>query len=567
MVIRSLVLALGAVLCTSGCDAVEPSKEASPESDPPRDVPGEPEPPRGEVEPPALPPASLDPARVLVRASLDVRGIRPTEEEARRIADDPDALDPMIDAFVDDVRFGRRMRDLFAPAFRTRVDGFRVFAETFGLDDEVAFRTSLAEEPLALVGRIAERDLPWTELVTADYAMSNDVLEQVFDLESLDDVEADDGAPGFKRARYLDGRVHSGVLSASAIFVRYPSDDVNYNRGRANALSSILLCDDYLDRPVDFPRDVDLTDEDGVLEAVRTNDGCTACHATLDPFASYLFGYSFFDETAVEYGRYHPEREGLWRYATGVAPGYYGDPGFTIRDLGQQIAADPRFVDCAVRRVYEGLFGRRAEIEDIEALIAHRESFLRGGLTLRSLARSILKDSRYRGADAPGDVRPHGALKMVRPTTWSTELAELTGAPMTILSADLMHSDDVGIRMLGGGDDPQSGAAPAAGPGVTRALALQRIAEIVAVRLVDGFDPQRTARVFGDLDLDAGAPAASDVADVRARIVGRAPGAVEAVDDELVALFTDVEASGETPRDAWAAVIEAILRDPDFTTY
>jgi ATPase subunit of ABC transporter with duplicated ATPase domains len=74
---------------------------------------------------------------------------------------------------------------------------------------------------------------------------------------------------------------------------RYPSNGSNYHRGRANAVSRIFLCSDYLSRPVIFPRDLDLTDEELVLNAIRTNPACVNCHVSLDPLASYLSGFQF----------------------------------------------------------------------------------------------------------------------------------------------------------------------------------------------------------------------------------------------------------------------------------
>src|SRR5207237_1078714 len=91
-----------------------------------------------------------------------------------------------------------------------------------------------------------------------------------------------------------------------------------------------------------------------------------------------------------------------WQDATGQAPAYMGLPGKDLTDLGKQISADPRFVRCATTRVYEGLIGRAANNSDFDAISKHEAAFRAGGLTLKSLYRSILRDPVYRGA-ADGD--------------------------------------------------------------------------------------------------------------------------------------------------------------------
>ena len=44
-------------------------------------------------------------------------------------------------------------------------------------------------------------------------------------------------------------------------------------------------------RPIQFDLDVNLLDEAAVTDALRTNPACVNCHVSLDPIASYLFGF------------------------------------------------------------------------------------------------------------------------------------------------------------------------------------------------------------------------------------------------------------------------------------
>ena len=101
---------------------------------------------------------------------------------------------------------------------------------------------------------------------------------------------------------------------------RYTSTASNANRKRANAISRIFLCNDYLSRPIEFDRDLDLTDEDAVTDALQNDPACVNCHVSLDPLAGYLWGFWWFiDDNPADMSSYHPERELLRDDYSGVA--------------------------------------------------------------------------------------------------------------------------------------------------------------------------------------------------------------------------------------------------------
>ena len=109
-----------------------------------------------------------------------------------------------------------------------------------------------------------------------DYTFANEDFAASW---HMDDYDYDVG--GWQRVRYGDGRPAAGYLSMSSVFMRFLNNDGNYNRGRANAMSRILLCADFLKMPVDFPRDLDLSDENVITNAISTNAACTSCHDQL----------------------------------------------------------------------------------------------------------------------------------------------------------------------------------------------------------------------------------------------------------------------------------------------
>ena len=69
--------------------------------------------------------AGPDPVAQLFRASLDLRGVRPTMDEIERVDADPQAYGELVDEFLDDPRFEERVINMYAEVFLTRSDGLK----------------------------------------------------------------------------------------------------------------------------------------------------------------------------------------------------------------------------------------------------------------------------------------------------------------------------------------------------------------------------------------------------------------------------------------------------------
>lgn len=503
----------------------------------------------------------LSPTELLVRASLDLRGIRPTAEELAAVDSDPESVDAMIEAFVDDPLFGLRMKDMFAGAWRTRIDYYPLEEDTYD-EQQAATHAAIGEEPLDLIAYIAINDLPFSDLLHRTETLVDPLLLEQWPLEAL----PEDGTllpPGVVRARYNDGRPLAGVLSMNSVYWRHGSTIENANRGRANALSQALLCQSYLDRPIDFPTDLDLTDSESIRYAIATNPACQGCHSTLDPFASYLWGFMY-GEAEQPQPTYAPELERAWRIYTDTAPGFFGKQGDRLVDLADHVAGDERFVACTVRRVYEGMLGRKAVLEDEGALAEHREAFLAGGLTLDSLARSILVDPSYRGQRwTPrfgGDPEPvHEKVAPVGVLTSSMQALSgyalsYNGRPATRL--------DFGLRALAGASDRGDTTDVSTGA----VLVQRRLAEAGAIFAIDNPDAGgRLGPYIAGLDL--GQPPTPQQLVELVRVVRSVT--LEDDDPEIQAMarvWADVVAI-ETPREAWVALVTAVLADPDHLLY
>ncbi len=505
------------------------------------------------------PPAETD-LRFYNRASLDLRGVRPTVAEEEALIANPETLDDRVAAFVRDTRFGSQVQRRFAPIWQTRSDVSDVSQSDLAMENESAFIASVGEEPLRIAGYIAEHDLPWTDIVTADWTVVNDIVATRFP------VEYPNGETGWKKVQYTDGRPQAGVLSSNGLWWRYSTTISNANRGRVNAISRILLCKDYQLQPVAFDPTLDLTDEALVRDALINNPACVACHSTIDPIGAYLWGfYSEFSDDATDWAWYHPDRE-QHRNDLGIPPAYYGAPGETIEDLGQQIAADPRIVSCVTQRVYETLLQRGITLDDTEALTRHREALLAGGLTLRALTASVISDPSYRALDS--DDAP---WKLMDADLYASAVEDLTGYRYAEGGHDAMGEDWLGLRSIAGGG--RTSATTAISPSPTMLEVQERIAQGAATFVVshDVSDPTH-ARLLTHAALSG--TAATELGMLREqarllilRILGKSVVADGADAASVVELWSVVYAEDHDPKAAWAAVISALLRDPDFVVY
>ena len=515
--------------------------------------------------------AGIDPARVLLRASMDLRGVRPTPEELDAVEADPSALSGLLEDYLHDPRFPARVRALWAEVYRTRTDGFLLDANALDLPSEADWVRDAGDEPLRVLGEIAATDAPWTDLVTGDTTLVSPTLAAVYPVETLAPAVTGDG---WMRARWTDGRPAAGLLSGNGLWVRHTSTPSNAQRGRANTLARIFLCQDFLAAPIAFAPGQDLLDESRVRDALRTDPACTSCHRTLDPLASFLFGFTSHDPyDAGDSLRYHPEREPLWRDASGVAPGYYGEPlDGRLDTLGRRIAADPRFARCAAEQAWTLLARRPADADAEPAIVAVREAFVQGGATARALARAVVTHPEY-AAGEPALVTPAQLASQVRALTgfvWrrdGVELLDIDAVGVTEKQEGL-EVEARGVRTLAGGVDGDQVTRGADRPNVPMVLVQARLAEAAAGWAVreapEGVFPGLT---FAETPGSGRAAMEDALVALHRRLYGAVvpPDGVEV--QEALALWEAVHAVRGDPREAWAAVLTALLRDPRLLVY
>jgi Protein of unknown function (DUF1588) len=524
---------------------------------------------------------ALAPRQQLIRLSVDLRGIHPSEEELLAIDESPALYDDYVDRWLTDPRFSVRLREVWNQRFLTRTgDSYFELAEA-GITtlSEVEVATALADEPLRLVSYLAENELPYSDIVLADYTMADAVVAAMWDLESVEG-EKITTVGDWQPAHYRDGRPEAGILTMSTIWQRYPSMGGNANRHRANAVSKMLLCDDYLSRPIVLNRAaVDQLTEDPE-DAINSNETCQSCHSTLDPLAAHFFGFFHYDslDGLRDATEYRPENEEGWRLYSGRSPAYYGRPTANIVELAEAIAADPAFVDCAVRTAWEGFTQRSLDLDaDWAEYEAHRAAFVAADLNLRALVGDIVRSDAYKASAATDpdlDLRLAG-VRTASPAQLASIVADITGYQWTFSGSEGLVEDVEGLVVLGGGIDSSYVRDRAYPPSVGTAFVVERLAQSAGGHVAaHDLDPDRSdAAILLDLvgagDTPETAPEAFD-AQVRALYLAITgiPLAADATEPELLATMWKqvyaVEGSGEA---AWAAVVAAVIRDPQVIFY
>lgn len=276
-------------------------------------------------------------------------------------------------------------------------------------DREVAW--AIAREPLELISHVIMNDLPYSEVLTADYTMVNAFTDLAYRSGSGFGGDLTDELGFYDRADlttfrpgYNDGYVpmdeyhirgengwviefsdymevpHAGVLSTQALLARYPSTDTNRNRARARWTYFHFL---GVDIEKSAPRTTDPVALADTNNPTMNNGACTVCHERLDPVAGayqsfgdlggYLDQYGGLDSLAESYK--HPEwfggdpdstlyQQGDTWYRDMRVPGLEGAGTFDVGDgrdslqwLGEQIVSDPRFATATVKFWWPAIYG------------------------------------------------------------------------------------------------------------------------------------------------------------------------------------------------------------------
>ncbi len=552
--------------------------------------------------------AMLSPLQQLTRVSLAVRGVRPSPEQLLSVRAEPERLHAYLDDWLESPEFAATMRDLHAEALLVRADTGHIFpsvADLAGYDQQQIF-ASMSEAPLVLVEDIVMSDRPYTEIVTADSMWADDIVATAWGLSY------DPDGPTWQRSHWSDGRKHAGVLSDSALWLRHVSNGSNFNRGRANFIARTFLCSDFNDRDITVSGDIDVSDEFAVAEAVREDPNCVACHQALDPLAGFFWGYkrdmlpsailrAYREDCREEYlgmatGKdycyplrlFNPEFEHDWELFDLRAPGYYGQSGQGVDELGAYIASDPRFAQCTARRFYAYLTQTRTPDVPLDEVVRLQAHFTESGFSARELVREIVTSPSFLADHAASEEHADQVVgpQLLRPEQYARTLAQLTGfewrvVPDTSLCAqngsdcwgedNLMLSDAYGFRAMSGGIDSFLVNQPTHTMTPGKVLVFDKVAGEAAAFVVqsDLDSPVSQRLLLERVEADT-----VDESTIRVQLVElalRLHGRLYDVDheevDALWELFDTLHRSGVAPERAWTLILTAMLQEPAMVMY
>lgn len=545
----------------------------------------------GGVDEPEL--VYLDPVDHLIRASMALRGIRPAVADMEAVALDPAALPGLVDGYLEDPRFAEMIKDLYAEALLLRArlgpSMMPYIGVLAGMTDP-RYLASIPEEPLKTIEWVIAQKRPFHEIVTTDVAFVDEIGAKVWRVKGYDAKVG-----GWQQVTFDDDRpTTGGVLVSPALWHRHLSAGKNYNRGRANVVSRVFLCDDYLSRDVPPFDGVDFSDEDSVTMALTTNPGCVGCHQTLDPLASFFWGMRSFTRGFVISAHdadgvcldptnpncfpikaYEPADEQDWKTTSKREPGYFGKPapGGNLDELGALLADDPRFAECAVRRLYGFMAQVRLDdvpIKLVDTLLTAYESG--NGADLHAVARAIVLSDDFRVSHVATAVGADEVIgvKVARPEQLERTFFDLTGFRwiatrkgfVTDGEFSLLGSDTWGYRSMAGGIDGSSITQPTFTFTPTRSLTVQALAEEAAGYVVDNdlaaVDPA-DRKLLQLVELDSSeADVRAQLAALHARVLGELVGPDDPAVDASLALWNAAPGDGAQK---WKLLLTAFFQD------
>jgi hypothetical protein len=522
----------------------------------------------------------------LARASMVLRGVRPSKQELMIVEAEPEQLPRIIDLYLESAALGATIREMHNEALHVKTQHVNYTPPSFGpLEGKSASQVTaeIFDEPLRLIEDVVRSDRPYTEIVTADYTMATPMVAGAWGLEHS-------GEERWERVKWKDGRGAAGVLATNGMFLRHRSTAFNYNRGRANAISRGLLCHDFLEGEIHLDTKINLADPAVVSKAVVANPSCAGCHQTLDPLASYFFGYMMgpLNVYGYPFPLYDAAKDDDWQATTGRPPGFFGlatgevdverrvfeEGGAEATELttsrlpglGKAIAEDPRFARCAVVRVASYLMEVPAKALPVAWVAGLQEDFVAGGYSLKKLMKDVVMSPRFAAGAHRDAGKAEGLVgyQKVRPQQLGRMVADLTGYRWHDEVADFLDDDLRGFRVLAGGIDAYYVTEPVHTMNATSSLVSRKLALDAASYAVEReLRAKGRRRLFdeGDLRSVREADVRRQLVHLHARIYSELVKEDAAVLADEVALFRGVlEGGGEVER-AWTITVAAMLSD------
>ncbi|MFD2230889.1 DUF1588 domain-containing protein [Alkalimarinus sediminis] len=340
---------------------------------------------------------------------------------------------------------------------------------------------AVSQEALRLIAHVVKNGRPFTDILTADYALVNRYSAQAYGVQgqvafsALDqplDANYPEDPNDFREVR-IPGIPHAGLLTSSMFLNRFPTTDTNLNRHRSRKVFEIFLDTDILAIQGNRPDEaIDLVSTTPTLD----NPGCTGCHDVMDPVAASFQNWD-------ERGRYRPSRLSSDGWPSDIQPRGFngqvmplsGNVDKSLQWLGKEIAKDPRFVKAMVKILYTGLTGdeplaipsESASSDEKSAYAAQRfhlgtieKDFTDSNYNLKVAIKGILLSPYYRASAATGhSAGVVGSARLLTPEMLDRKIEAVLGYPWKYSwSSNTTHLSKEGgsFNQLYGGIDSDS---------------------------------------------------------------------------------------------------------------
>lgn len=476
-----------------------------------------------------------------VRASLDIRGHRPLEDELEWASDNPNALSDILDEWLASDAFAHQMAWYWNDLLHTSVwIGQEERFDRFGLTD--AERRAIGWEPLSYIEQTLLDDRPLTDIVTTNRVPTTSELAVIFG----DDADVASGQ--WQMMSTERGHPEAGVLASRVLWIRHFVDILNHNRARANFFSATFLCQDYLERDVAF--DFSQVSLDNVETAIRTQSECVTCHASLDPLAS-VFGV-FQDNINLELDQMGMPSDFKERwYAGWREPSYFGLPLNNLSELGAYTAADTRFSQCMVEHTWDFLVEETA-LSDLDRF-ALSDVLVDSEFRIAEVVRRIVLSDEYR--EQPRRiVRPEQLLQTI------FEMSQLAEGDAENSIDQLLWSPE--HRVLFGSTDDVGVLTANPAFTVGHHLALQWLsAELGEVIVSDLQVPPNRRALLTELSDDSNESIQRQIVFWKRSLHSEWVDASDEQVQQLLDFWQGIETT-HGPESAWASVLAVLLHDP-----
>ncbi|MDX1811052.1 MAG: hypothetical protein R3240_03840, partial [Gammaproteobacteria bacterium] len=260
----------------------------------------------------------------------------------------------------------------------------------------------VSQAALELVTYVVKNDLPFSEILTADYQMVNPYSATLFsatipskpgfEYNYGENIDAHDPAR-FVPARLINNKgkalPHAGILTTQVFLGRYPSSPTNRNRGRAKQILDFFL--DTNAENLASRANLDLHNLIGQFPTLQ-DPQCKVCHDVVDPIAGLFKNWNvkgrFLGNNLNWFDRHSPPEM--------LAPGLNNalllpeaNSVNALQWLAQNIVADERFITSITKLMFSGFIGSSLTNDPL-MLQQLKTKFVSSGLNLRALILEVL---------------------------------------------------------------------------------------------------------------------------------------------------------------------------------